>query len=60
MAHEGAHAGAASEPIAISDAVDGWRECRALPGGRRNPAVHPAADVDSRDGSAAVAGEEAA
>ena len=34
--------------------------CRALPGGCRYPAVHPAAGVDSHDRAAVVAGEEAA
>ena len=51
---------AAGEPVATSDAVGGWPVYRALPGGRRNPAVHPAADVDTYDGTAVVAGEEAA
>ena len=32
----------------------------ALAGGRRDPAVDPAADVDSYDGTPVVAGEEAA
>ena len=50
----------AGEPAATSDAADEWPAYRALPGGRRNPAVHPAAHVDSHDGTAAVTGKEAA